>query len=374
MYVSRPMGFRLSFIALALCGIVATLSRRDVHLLVEAAESDVAVKMNNDEHGLQSSDSEHPILQSHQLQRRKLRATGEKGRDLQTVVTKKSLAQAIAHGLRVPLAAKRKQKPAPSSHQVQGMNIAPKNAKTKSRAGSQGEKTRGMSNNNKKKNMNNSKKNRNDNKKQQSPNKKRSNNQNKKRNSSVSARNKKRKRNVKKTRSGSRNYKQSSNNKKVLRSGSNKNRQSGKNMKQRTSSTSSFLHGINQALGGNRESSGSNGGYGSTGKPVKYLKPMSGWGGSTPAMKYTNPVSGWGGSTHEPPIIWDGGTHTSAGVSGVLMPCACQEEPTFWGSSSSGGKSGKASSVKEHNCLCLMSGLLPDDLPTTFMPTYFPVS
>ena len=132
-----------------------------------------------------------------------------------------------------------------------------------------------------------------------------------------------------------------------------------------SSSTSSFLQSINEALNGNTNSNVNN--Y-SSGKPVKYQPPS---------------LSGWGSSSSQPEIIWDGGDHTATGVSGVLMPCACYQEPS-WGGGSVGGKAGKATSGwgsssvygksgKEPNCLCLVSGLLPEpEVPTTFMPTYFP--
>jgi hypothetical protein len=345
---------------------------------------------------------------------KKLRTGGEKGRDLQTTAIKPSLAQAIANGLRVPISSKQKQKPTLPSVQQQNVKILPANAtpKTRSgtpgkpslpsiqqqsvkivaanatpktRAGTSGNKTRGRSSQNKKRS--NTTKERTVNKKQTNANKKRSNNR-------VNVNSKKRKSSSKNNRGNSRNYKQSSNNKRTRVSGGSTNKHSAKNMgykktrasggstnkqpgknsgnqsgnmmnQRYSSSTSSFLHGINQALSGNKGSSG--GGWGGSGKPV---------------MKYPMPVSGWGGSApQEPPIIWDGGEQTEYGVTGVLMPCACYGEQSAWGSSSSSsawgssttaGKSGKSSSEKEHSCLCLVSELLPDDLPTTFMPTYFP--
>lgn len=324
----------------------------------------------------------------------KLRAGGEKGRDLQTAVTKSSLAQAMANGLRVPLSAKQKQQPTlpsvqqqsvkiippnatpktragtlgkPTSPSVQqhSVKIVPANATPKTRAGTAGNKTRGSSSRNKKavnKKRSNTTKKRNANKKQQSAKKKRSNNR-------VSVNSKKRKSSSKKNRGNTMNYKQSSNNKKTRVSGYGTSNQSGKNTSHQSGSkmnqmysggTSSFLHGINQALGRNKMSSGT--GWGSSGKPV---------------IKYSTPVSGWSGSApQEPPIIWDGGDQTEYGVTGVLMPCPCYGDQSAWGSSTWGssttaGKSGKASSEKEHNCLCLVSEL-SDELPTTFMPTYFP--
>lgn len=372
MSINRSGSVRFSFVALAICGITSIMGSSGTYMAVSAAaESDMLVDRDSTEHSLISNDSEHILLQTDEIQSKsKLRTTGEKGRDLQTSATKQSLAQAIANGLRVPLSSKQKQKPVPSSQQLQGLKIVPANATPKTRGGSQQSKTRGRSSNIKtvNKKRSNTGKNRNAKKAQKNATNKRSNNQNKKRNSRVSSSNKKRKSNNKKKRANSRN-------KRTRQSGSNKKRQSGKkNMKQRTtsSSTSSFLHGINNALGGNRGSTGY-GGYGSSGKPVvKYPKPEPGWAGSKPVVKYPKPVSGWGGSTHpEPPIIWDGGVHTNSGVSGVLMPCACYEEPPIWGGSTFAGKSGKASSEKEHNCLCLVSG---PDIATTFMPTYFPVS
>ena len=79
------------FVILALCGITTVLQ---VH-----AESDVRQSIDQ----LQSQSKRIHTRQS------KLRISGVKGRDLQTGATK-SLAQAIANGLRMPSSTKKKQK------------------------------------------------------------------------------------------------------------------------------------------------------------------------------------------------------------------------------------------------------------------------
>lgn len=364
----------MSYVAMIFYGIAITVARASAYSPTLATETDTL--------GGDTSLDRSINIKPDELDRKrnKLRTSRVKGRDLQMGFQNQSLARAIANGLRVPLSSKQipKQKTIPEqnlSTDPLRVKIVPANAKTRGQR--QRNKIRGSSGNAKKKankkrsnvakkrgNLNkmkiNPKKNRKANKKRQNKTNPTSN----KRNSRTRVNIKNKTSNAQKKRGNGRSHSQSARNKQPRQSGSVTKQRSNNNMNQRySSSTSSFLQNINKALGGSDTSENS---YGASGKPVKYPKTSS----------------GWGGSSQPEPIIWDGGLHTETGVSGVLMPCACYDEPT-WGGSSVGGKAGKASSGwgsssaassksgKQPNCLCLVSGLLPD-LPTTFMPTYFP--
>lgn len=292
--------------------------------------------------------------------RNQLRTIGEKGRDLQNGVTQQSLAQAIANGLRAPQHIKTTtQKQLPSTAQVR-VEIVTMKSKSKTRGNNQAKKRR---NNSKKRTVNNTL---NVKQKQNHVSKNRGSSRNKKRNSRSNRRNnnkkKKRSNNAMKKLSGSRNYRKGSKHGRIKQVGSNV-------IPQYSSSTSSFLHGINTALNQHQGyTNGANVNLNSneSGKPVKH--PVNGV------------ISGWGGSSKEDPIIWEGGLHTDSGWSGVLQPCACYE-PTWGGGFGKSGKStsggiwggsdGKSGKGNGNDCLCLTSGWPPVS-STTFMPTYIP--
>lgn len=279
-----------------------------------------ADNISADEYSLLTLDSPtYTQMENPQQWRNQLRATGEKGRDLQNGVTQQSLAQAIADGLRAPQHIKTTpQKQLPSTAQVR-VEIVTMKSNSKTRGSNQAKKRRS---NSKKRTVNNTL---NVNKKQNHAVKNRGSSRNKKRNSRVNRRNnnkkkKKRSNNAMKTLSGSRNYRKGSKNERIKQVGSNV-------IPQYSSSTSSFLHGINTALNQHQGyTNGANVNLNSigSGKPVKHV--------------VSGVDSGWGGSSTEDPIIWEGGLHTDSGWSGVLQPCACYE-PTWGGSV---GKSGKS--------------------------------
>ena len=374
----------MSYVALAFYGIALAVSRADAYSTLDTE----TVRDTPSDPSMDTTFEFHPPLDR------------ETNRSLQTGIANESLAKAIANGLRIPSAPKIQKKtlsqPQLTSPEPLRVKIVPVPTKTKGQQQQQ-EKVRANSNTIKKKRSSNANKKRGNlkNKKRSHSNKKRitnnkkqqtnkNSNQRKKRNRTnvklqqktskkrTGGRNPTKKRNVPKLRNANQRGGSKTRNGSTSRSSgtmkqqrSNNNNKMKNNMNQRySSSTSSFLQSINEALNGNTNSNVNN--Y-SSGKPVKYQPPSS---------------FGWGSSSSQPEIIWDGGDHTATGVSGVLMPCACYQEPSWGGGSSVGGKAGKATgsssmygkSGKEPNCLCLVSGLLPEpEVPTTtFMPTYFP--
>ena len=143
-----------------------------------------ADNISADEHSLLNLDSPtYNRMENPHQRRNQLRATGEKGRDLQNGVTQQSLAQAIANGLRAPQHIKTTpQKQLPSTAQVR-VEIVTMKSNSKTRGNNQAKKRRS---NSKKRTVNNAQ---NVKKKQNHAAKNRGSSRKKKRNSRVNRRN-----------------------------------------------------------------------------------------------------------------------------------------------------------------------------------------